>query len=58
MPTADSLARIMARRNISRADLVVILVFAYGHPETSLIRAIHDFVRGIGPAAIAAGRAR
>ena len=52
------LTRICARRELSRADLITVTLFAWGHPETSLVRALHDFVRGQGPAAAARGRLR
>lgn len=54
--TEAQLARIQARRGIERKHLLLVVLFLRGHPEQSVVRALYDFVRGRGPAAVAAGR--
>ena len=52
-----TLARICIRCGIERKHLVLITLFLRAHPEMSLIHAFWEFAHGLGPAAIAAGRA-
>ncbi len=48
--------RYIARNQLSRRDLLTIVIFATGHPDTPFARLLVNYVRGVGPAAIAAGR--
>lgn len=55
--TPDALARIMARHDLTRRDVLRVVIFSYGHPAQSFTRALWDYLHGVGPAAAAAGRA-
>lgn len=55
--TPDVLARIMARHQLERRDIVLIVVFARSHPGQTFTRALWDYLHAVGPAAVAAGRA-
>lgn len=52
-PAAESVERIIARYALSRADVLRIILFLADRP---LVRGLYDYVRGVGPAATAAGR--
>lgn len=53
---AGHVERILARYALSHRDVLLIVLFAYRPGGLSLVRAIFDYVRGVGPAAVAAGR--
>lgn len=55
--TTDTLARIMVRHHLTRRDVLLCVIFARGHAGQSITRALWDYLHGLGPAAIAAGRA-
>jgi hypothetical protein len=48
--------RIIERQRLSRKDLLAIGIFMAGHGELTLVRAVYEFLRGRGPAAVARGR--
>ncbi len=48
--------RFLARHQMTRAHVVLCVLFGMGHPQRTLVSLLLDFARGIGPAAIAAGR--
>lgn len=51
---AGAVERIITRHALSRRDVLAIVLFL---ADRSLVRGIFDYVRGVGPAAQAAGRA-
>lgn len=53
IPNVPAIERIIARYQLTRADVLRIIVFA---ADRSLVRALYDYVRGVGPAAVAGGR--
>lgn len=56
--TPSTLARIMAHHHLARRDVLAVIVFAHdGHPGQSFTRALWDYLHGVGPAAVAMGRA-
>lgn len=55
--TSDTLARIMARHQLARRDVLAVVIFSYGHPEQSFSLALKRYLAGDGPAAVAMGRA-
>lgn len=48
--------RLCERHALGRRELLTILVFLQGHPEQTFIQGLGAFIRGQGPAAVAAGR--
>ena len=54
--TTETLARIMARHSLDRRDVLIVVIFARGHPEQSFSLALKRYIAGEGPAAVAAGR--
>ncbi len=53
---ADRFNRFCARHSIQRKHVLLVVMMATGH-KRPIARLLLDFARGIGPAAIAAGRA-
>jgi hypothetical protein len=51
-----TIARWMTRWGLTRRDLLLIVLFLHRADAPSLTRGIFDYVRGLGPAATAAGR--
>lgn len=55
--TTEQWERIIQRQGLTRRDLLTIGIFARSRPEMSMVRAVYEFLRGRGPAAVARGRA-